>query len=101
MPQSISLRPVSPSAMNGAWNSCWRTRALLIYQSKMSSRESFVKDPNVISGGDLSGSTSTSLLARLRARDRDAWSRLAKLYGPLVYGWCRRRGLRAEDAADV
>jgi RNA polymerase sigma-70 factor (ECF subfamily) len=41
------------------------------------------------------------LLQRVRAGDGDAWTRLAKLYGPLVYGWCRRRGLQAEDAADV
>ena len=61
----------------------------------------FVKDSNVISGSNQAGSTSSGLLARLRAQDRDAWSRLAKLYGPLVYGWCRRRGLQAEDAADV
>jgi RNA polymerase sigma-70 factor, ECF subfamily len=60
-----------------------------------------VKDADVISGSDQAGSTSSGLLARLRAQDRDAWSRLAKLYGPLIYGWCRRRGLRAEDAADV
>ncbi len=57
-----------------------------------------MKDASVISGG---GSTSTGLLARLRAKDGDAWSRLAKLYGPTVYGWCRRRGLKTEDAADV
>jgi RNA polymerase sigma-70 factor (ECF subfamily) len=37
----------------------------------------------------------------LRLQDGDAWSRLAKLYGPLVYGWCRRRGLQDVDAADV
>jgi RNA polymerase sigma-70 factor (ECF subfamily) len=26
---------------------------------------------------------------------------MAKLYGPLVYAWCRRGGLKAEDAEDV
>lgn len=38
---------------------------------------------------------------RLKAQDKAAWSRLANLYGPLVYGWCRRRGLQDDDAADV
>jgi RNA polymerase sigma-70 factor (ECF subfamily) len=60
-----------------------------------------VKDSNVNSGSNQAGSTSTGLLAQLRAQEREAWIRLAKLYGPLVYSWCRRRGLQAEDTADV
>jgi RNA polymerase sigma-70 factor, ECF subfamily len=47
------------------------------------------------------GSTSTSLLAKVRARDPEAWERLVAAYGPLVYRWCRQAGLQAEDAADV
>ncbi len=69
----------------------------MVYQSWVK----IVKDPSVISGSGLPSTTSTGLLARLRTQDVDAWSRLTKLYGPLVYGWCRRRGLQAEDAADV
>jgi len=49
----------------------------------------------------MSGSMSTSLLARIKDRDSDAWTRLVKLYGPVVYGWARRAGLQATDAADV
>ena len=75
--------------------------AFLVKHLEMLDQDTFVKDSNVISGSNQAGSTSSGLLARLRSKDRDAWSRLAKLYGPLVYGWCRRRGLRAEDAADV
>lgn len=45
--------------------------------------------------------TSSRLLARLRARDGGAWDRLAELYGPLVFYWCRRFGLQDQDAADV
>ena len=48
-----------------------------------------------------SGSTSGSLLQRARARDAAAWEKLTKVYGPLVYRWCRRAGLQASDAADV
>ena len=48
-----------------------------------------------------SPSTSSSLLGRVRQRDADAWSRLSKLYGPTVYGWARRSGLQASDAADI
>lgn len=29
-----------------------------------------------------------------------AWERLSALYGPIVYGWCRRSGLQESDAAD-
>jgi RNA polymerase sigma-70 factor (ECF subfamily) len=47
------------------------------------------------------GSTSLSLLNGLKVEDQEAWRRFALLYGPLVYGWCRRTGLRAEDAEDL
>src|SRR5262245_51345628 len=47
------------------------------------------------------GSTSTGLVRGVRDRDREAWRRLARLYGPLVYQWCRGRGLRPPDAEDV
>lgn len=48
-----------------------------------------------------SSSTSSSLLRRARDRDPEAWSRLAKLYTPLVYRWARQGGLQSTDAADV
>src|SRR5262245_44820410 len=47
------------------------------------------------------GTTSLGLLDGLKGQDPGAWRRLAYLYGPLVYGWCRGRGLRAEDAEDI
>jgi len=40
-------------------------------------------------------------LDQLRARQPEAWQRLVHLYGPLIYRWCRRSNLAAEDAADV
>lgn len=63
-----------------------------------------MKDPDVIPGrgnDDSIGSTSSGLIERARTRTPDSWERLTDLYGPLVYGWARRSGLRAEDAADV
>jgi RNA polymerase sigma-70 factor (ECF subfamily) len=45
--------------------------------------------------------TPLSLLERLRANNGDAWRRLMDLYQPLVRFWCRRAGLRGEDAEDV
>jgi RNA polymerase sigma-70 factor (ECF subfamily) len=50
---------------------------------------------------DIPGSTAASLVERAQAHDPAAWRRLVTLYGPLVYSWARRRGLRAEDSADV
>jgi RNA polymerase sigma-70 factor (ECF subfamily) len=47
------------------------------------------------------GATSPSLLARVQANQPGSWERLVDLYAPLVYHWCRRSGLAAEDAADV
>jgi RNA polymerase sigma-70 factor (ECF subfamily) len=50
---------------------------------------------------ELAGSTSSSLIGRVRALDPDAWTRLARLYTPLVYRWARQRGLQDADAADI
>ena len=47
------------------------------------------------------GSTSSSLLERVKAGDPEAWRRLIDLYTPLIYRWCRQCGLQAEDVADI
>lgn len=44
---------------------------------------------------------SSTLLEQLRVRRPEAWQRLVCLYGPVVYRWCRRAGLAAQDSADV
>ncbi len=49
----------------------------------------------------LSQSTSNSLLDRAVLGESVAWQRIIQLYGPLVYGWARRYGLRPDDASDV
>ena len=46
-------------------------------------------------------STSISLLRGLKARDQEAWVRMTRIYGPVVYRWCRRMGVPADDVADV
>jgi len=53
------------------------------------------------SGLSAPDSTSTSLLERVKAQDAEAWQRFTRIYSPLVYFWCRRFGLAAEDARDV
>lgn len=45
--------------------------------------------------------TSQTLLARVRRQDASAWERFVTIYGPLIYRWCRQRGLQPTDAADV
>src|SRR5688572_30473159 len=46
--------------------------------------------------------TPPSLLLRLRnPRDQDAWDSFVRVYGPLVFGHARRRGLTYQDAEDV
>lgn len=46
--------------------------------------------------------TRPSLLVRLRdPRDRAAWGTFVDVYGPVVYGSCRRHGLGHQDAEDV
>jgi RNA polymerase sigma-70 factor (ECF subfamily) len=64
-----------------------------------------VKDaPNVPGRGAASEGHSTpspSLLQGLKAQDPGSWRRLAGLYGPLVYAWCRGRWLQPSDTEDV
>ncbi len=46
--------------------------------------------------------TRASLLARLGdPSDRAAWQQFVELYGSLVYGFARQRGLQDADAADL
>jgi RNA polymerase sigma factor (sigma-70 family) len=46
--------------------------------------------------------TRITLLARLKdGADVDAWKEFVQLYGPVVYGFARRRGLQDADAADL
>jgi RNA polymerase sigma-70 factor (ECF subfamily) len=47
------------------------------------------------------GSTSSSLLERVKARDQDAWQRLVRLYGRLVLYWCRKANIPQADREDV
>jgi RNA polymerase sigma-70 factor (ECF subfamily) len=52
--------------------------------------------------GPDAGLPGSSLLQQLKARHPAGWERFARLYGPLVYSWCRARwGLAPADAADV
>jgi RNA polymerase sigma-70 factor (ECF subfamily) len=52
-------------------------------------------------GQGTGGSTSRSLLSRLKTADAAAWNRLVVLYAPLVHHWCRQFGLPTREAADV
>jgi RNA polymerase sigma factor (sigma-70 family) len=46
--------------------------------------------------------TRASLLVQLREGDNtDAWHEFVRLYGPVVYGFARKRGLQDADAADL
>ncbi|MDB5390880.1 MAG: polymerase sigma factor, sigma-70 family [Planctomycetaceae bacterium] len=46
--------------------------------------------------------TRASLLVQLRdGANHDAWHEFMKLYGPVVYGFARKRGLQDADAADL
>ena len=51
--------------------------------------------------GYLCTSTSPSLLEEAKIRAPGAWERLVDLYAPMIYRWCRRTGVEADDAPDV
>jgi RNA polymerase sigma-70 factor (ECF subfamily) len=52
-------------------------------------------------GSPTGQATSLTLLARVQARDPQAWRRLVDLYRPLVMAWCVRGGVTGADAEDV
>ena len=46
--------------------------------------------------------TQPTLLLRIRdTEDEASWERFVKIYTPLVFGYCRKRGLQEADASDV
>lgn len=45
--------------------------------------------------------TSDSLIEQACRLKPEAWERLCALYGPIIYSWCRLRGLQDSDAADA
>ena len=47
------------------------------------------------------GSTSSSLLDRVRVRDEAAWRRLVNVYGRLVLYWCHCAGVQRAERVDV
>ena len=50
---------------------------------------------------ETSSSTSESLIRCVKDEDAEAWERLAQLYAPIVYAWCRKAGLGGADVLDV
>ena len=46
-------------------------------------------------------SISSGLLGRVKVQQPEAWRQLVRLFGPVVYGWCRQSGIQPADAADV
>lgn len=79
----------------------YRDRNSALPTPRLLRRRVFMTDANVSYCGSASATTSTSLLSRARANDREAWERVVYLYSPLVHGWCRRFGLQDADTLDV
>ncbi len=46
-------------------------------------------------------SITSGLLGRVKVQQPEAWRQLVRLFGPVVYGWCRQSGIQPADAADV
>jgi len=46
-------------------------------------------------------STSLSLIQRVKSQNATAWEQLVDVYGPMVYSWCRVRGLNEHDSSDL
>ena len=55
----------------------------------------------MISEIEPNSATATSFLFRLKHKEPDSWNQLVKLYGPLIFNWCKRCDLSDADASDV
>ena len=47
------------------------------------------------------GSTSRSLLIRLKRSDADAWTQMVQLYSPLIIHWCQKQSVPASHYEDI
>ncbi|MEL7265324.1 MAG: sigma-70 family RNA polymerase sigma factor [Planctomycetota bacterium] len=52
-------------------------------------------------GGADPGTTRLTTLSAAALHDAVAWNHLVRLYGPLIYSWCRRMGCQPSDARDL
>jgi RNA polymerase sigma-70 factor (ECF subfamily) len=53
-------------------------------------------------GSGNGGSTlHSTLLQKVQADEPEAWQRLVRLYGPVVFQWCRRAEVQPSDANDI
>lgn len=50
---------------------------------------------------DIVPDTSPSLLHRVQAGDKDAWTRFVHIYSPVIYSKCRSKNLNANDSAEI
>lgn len=50
---------------------------------------------------EVGSSTSLTLLNRVKNREDVAWGQFVRLYGPLVYRWCRGARIPRQDSVDV
>jgi len=58
--------------------------------------------PEIIQSADGSPETRLSLLVQIRdGSNQPAWQEFVRLYGPVVFGFARKRGLQDADAADL
>jgi RNA polymerase sigma factor (sigma-70 family) len=65
-------------------------------------RRPSMASPDVIQPAGDSPETRLSLLVQIRdGKNQLAWQEFVKLYGPVVYGFARKRGLQDADAADL
>ncbi len=48
-----------------------------------------------------SRSISSTILARVKLHEDQAWDRLFAVWNPIVYDWCRRKGVPPHDAEDI
>ena len=99
-PHTIGILVVLPIHLRGSF--CRSQRILEQHQRfTFSSAMPYNNSSTDSFASSAPSSTSVSLLKRVKDQNPEAWRRLVRLYGPVVFLWCRQAGLTVHDAADV
>ena len=97
-----NLMNCRPAALAGVRRSPYDGRQRAFTKSRRSDRRQLMVNSETTTPVGDAALTRASLLVQIRdGTNQPAWQEFMRLYGPIVYGFARKRGLQDADAADL